>query len=266
MLKTLRKFILLLVSLLFVLFHSQCTTNALRTSSRVALPKFEVVLSTNNAERITRTTAVKEWKDEAISQYVLHVLNARLVQVLSGKRQQIFTKGYSRMSVKNRNIVSSHGRQSIHAENEEDLELATKSSQSQQETRQSKEDITLLAIDENKYTETLQVFPSNILSLDMVYTPKIHQQVAKQIARKIQKEGMQHDHKTFSGNALFLPRLIIRSITLGVYFTPVISTVGLALLSNTFRDQIWYKLIGGCVSRCGPAFIKWGELTSVDSS
>lgn len=263
MLKTLRKFILLVVSLLFVLFHSQCTY-ALRTSSRAAPPKFQVVLSTNinNAETITRTTTTEERKDETISQYVLHILNARLVQVLSGKRQQIFSKRLNRLIAKNRNIVSAHGRQSIHTENGEDIEFTTTSSQSQQDTCQSTDDIALLTSDENKYTETLQVFPSNILSLDMVYTPKIHQQVAKQIARKIQKEGMQHDYKTFSDNALFLPRLLLRSICLGINFTPVISTAGLAMLSSTFRDQIWYKLIGGCASRCGPAFIKWGQWAS----
>jgi len=56
-----------------------------------------------------------------------------------------------------------------------------------------------------------------------------------------------------------VPRLFLRAVKLGIYFTPVMSTCGLAAISGKFRDGYWYDMVGSCLARSGPAFIKWGE-------
>jgi len=56
--------------------------------------------------------------------------------------------------------------------------------------------------------------------------------------------------------------LCLRSIKLGIYFTPVLSTAWIACISPKFCDQTWYKLVATCLASSGPAFIKWGQWAS----
>jgi len=59
--------------------------------------------------------------------------------------------------------------------------------------------------------------------------------------------------------------LLLRSLHLGLIFTPIISTSILALLFPSFRELFWYKWVANCLAASGPAFIKWGQWASTRS-
>ncbi len=53
--------------------------------------------------------------------------------------------------------------------------------------------------------------------------------------------------------------LLLRFITLSIKFSPVTSTAWLALLSQKFRENTWFKWLSSCLAASGPAWIKWGQ-------
>jgi ABC1 atypical kinase-like domain len=57
-------------------------------------------------------------------------------------------------------------------------------------------------------------------------------------------------------------QLGIRLIQLSIHFAPVWSTVGLAVLFKSFREQVWYRWLATSIGSCGPAWIKWGQWSS----
>jgi aarF domain-containing kinase len=57
-------------------------------------------------------------------------------------------------------------------------------------------------------------------------------------------------------------QLYFRAVRLGIHFLPVMSTVGIALVSPTFRQSIWYKWVASCIGSSGAAWIKWGQWSS----
>jgi len=57
-------------------------------------------------------------------------------------------------------------------------------------------------------------------------------------------------------------QLALRALKLGVHFAPVMSTVGLAMISTSFRQSIWYKWVASCIGNSGAAWIKWGQWSS----
>jgi hypothetical protein len=59
-----------------------------------------------------------------------------------------------------------------------------------------------------------------------------------------------------------LLRLSVRALHLSWNFAPCYFTCGLAYLSTSFRNKVWYGMVANCLAKSGPAFIKWGELQS----
>jgi predicted unusual protein kinase regulating ubiquinone biosynthesis (AarF/ABC1/UbiB family) len=57
-------------------------------------------------------------------------------------------------------------------------------------------------------------------------------------------------------------RLILRAMRLGIAFAPVLSTVGLAVISPRFRNNVWYSWLTTCIGQSGAAWIKWGQWSS----
>lgn len=107
-------------------------------------------------------------------------------------------------------------------------------------------------------------FPRDGSSLDMVFTPEMYQVAYKEIQDRIESES-KDDHERYSNQFLFVPTLFFRAIQLGINFSPVTLTCGLAAMSQTFRDRVWYRMLGSCLARSGPAFIKWGQWASTRS-
>lgn len=52
-------------------------------------------------------------------------------------------------------------------------------------------------------------------------------------------------------------QLALRAVKLSFVFGPVISTSWLAVISKSFRQNIWYKWISNCLATSGAAFIKY---------
>jgi len=59
-----------------------------------------------------------------------------------------------------------------------------------------------------------------------------------------------------------LLQLCVRATVLGFHFAPVLSTVGLAVVSKKFRQQVWYGWLASCIGSSGAAWIKWGQWSS----
>jgi len=149
----------------------------------------------------------KELDTQAIIRETRHQLNARLHDVLSGKRARDFGK-QQRLSSDvdlafTPPIISTHGRYPLVATN-----------------------------------HTKHVLQESVIS----------------VLQEIELE-----------DALREPSLLIlaiRALRLSINFAPCTCTSGLALVSTTFRNKIWYKMLAKCLARSGPAFIKWGQWAS----
>jgi ABC1 atypical kinase-like domain len=62
--------------------------------------------------------------------------------------------------------------------------------------------------------------------------------------------------------AAWAAQLWMRTVQLSWNFGPVGTTVGLAYLSPSFRNNYWYKWLAHSMGKSGPAFIKWGQWSS----
>lgn len=59
--------------------------------------------------------------------------------------------------------------------------------------------------------------------------------------------------------------LVLRAMRLSIHFAPVLCTSGLALVSPTFRRNVWYRWMASCIGSAGAAWIKWGQWSSTRS-
>jgi hypothetical protein len=66
-------------------------------------------------------------------------------------------------------------------------------------------------------------------------------------------------NETYNPNLL---QLTLRAIHLFILFSPLISTLGIAMMSTTFRQGTWYRLLTACIASAGAAWIKWGQWSS----
>jgi hypothetical protein len=194
--------------------------------------------------------AFDQWTQLVVSQndicpYVYHILTERMKQVSNGERAKSFAR-YYRKSIASMDdeysikIVSSHGRnQADEVVNSEGPSL-------------------MVVGNDVSATCSEMYFPRDGSSLDMVFTPEMYQVAYKEIQDRIESES-KDDHERYSNQFLFVPTLFFRAIQLGINFSPVTLTCGLAAMSQTFRDRVWYRMLGSCLARSGPAFIKWGK-------
>ena len=90
-------------------------------------------------------------------------------------------------------------------------------------------------------------FPTDRLNLDLYTSPG-------------SPEGKQVVEKAVKPPNVF--QLAVRACTLAWRFTPAVSTFGLAMLSQTFRQKYWYPWLTDCIARSGAAWIKWGQWSS----
>jgi hypothetical protein len=54
-------------------------------------------------------------------------------------------------------------------------------------------------------------------------------------------------------------QLSFRAAKLSLHFAPVLTTAGLAAVSQKFRRGVWYRWMASCLASSGAAFIKWGQ-------
>jgi hypothetical protein len=59
-----------------------------------------------------------------------------------------------------------------------------------------------------------------------------------------------------------LGQLVRRTLYLVYIFLPVVLTAFFAMLSGSFREPYWYRMITCAVSKAGAAFIKYGQWAS----
>ena len=189
----------------------------------------------------------KETQIVKVCTHVSDVLNNRLKQITDKKRSKWFAKQYKKKedSIDGQYaIISGHGRED----------------ESQKQQVQKIEPTSLfpepIVIDEFK--QPTLYFPGDILSLDMVFTQDVYTMASDEIQAKQLRETHDH-HSMYETEKLFLPKLLIRAIQLGINFTPVTITALYAAMSTAFRENVWYGLVGRCLAKSGPAFIKWGE-------
>ncbi len=176
-------------------------------------------------------------KNENITPYITHILHTRLEEVATGRRQKIFTKHYKQSSDcidgKYTKIISTHGR-----------------SESDENTDRGRPVVNV--------EKPGSAFQDDISSLDLSFTPSTYALASKEIIKRVKSESAD-DHDMYSKEILFLPKLVLRAMKLGFNFAPVTMTCGLAAISKSFREKIWYNIVGQCLAKSGPAFIKWGK-------
>lgn len=184
-------------------------------------------------------------ENEKISLYVSHVLDSRLDNVISGKRKKMFANHYRKFSnVANGNkkeILSNHGRSVLN-----NLKKVKK-----------------CRIPAFKHDRT-KFFPDDISSLDMSFTPLMFELASREFEKR-KKEDEAELSLVYSKSILFFPKLIIRATQLLINFTPATLSCVLASCSPVFREKIWFNVLGKCLAKSGPAFIKWGQWASTRS-
>ena len=180
-----------------------------------------------------------------VCSYVCHILNKRYSQVMNEERSYYFANHYKKRidTIDGQcDIVSGHGR-----EQHQPHELI----------RIEEPYVHMINHDDDD-KKSSSCFPPDLLSLDMVFTQQMYNTARKEIQQKYLIESSEN-HDMYEREKLFVPRLLARAVHLGFNFTPVTLTVGLAVMSKTFRENVWYNLVGKCLAKSGPAFIKWGE-------
>lgn len=60
----------------------------------------------------------------------------------------------------------------------------------------------------------------------------------------------------------FTMKVVLRAMYLSITFSPVILTTLLACISDSFKDKVWFRLVGRAFAFSGAAFIKWGQWAS----
>lgn len=197
----------------------------------------------------TEDESSDDTKSGNICSYINSVLNKRLEQVINKKRSKDFTVRYKKHldAIDGEfTIVSLHGR------DEEQNHLGGADDEEQKVIVANK--VHFVPDDDHEKS----FFPEDLLSLDMVFTEKVYDMAMKEIEKKHENLIMDH-HSMYTKEIMFIPKLIFRAMHLGFNFAPVTLTLSLASFSKDFREKVWYNLVGRCLAKSGPAFIKWGK-------
>jgi ABC1 atypical kinase-like domain len=169
---------------------------------------------------------------DARASFVKHILCQRYGYVCSGRRGQDFA-AWMRDNINDPSIVSIQGRPPpSNAPNVLESWIPANTSLSQQRKQHKDDpfplDCTNLDIVSSVQTPTgCFVDASGSMSLEM-HPPSIWQ-------------------------------LGFRMMQLSFHFAPVWSTLGIALVSQRFRQQYWYKWMAASIGSSGAAWIKWGQ-------
>lgn len=241
-----------------------CTLPSIRIEARNVLPfplvKFNPLkVNKSNSAYYYDDESFCEWsetvltKNTNISPYITHMLHLRLEQVLSGDRPRIFAKYYKKDSKaikkgqNNSKIISTHGRDEDDNNNNNGVE--------------NNDGPSVVGLDEFCHNS---IFPQDVSSLDLSFTPSMYELALREIENRLREDGYD-DRDKYSQEYLHLPKLVLRGAVLIFNFTPVTLTCGLAAISKTFREKVWYGVVSRCLAKGGPAFIKWGQWASTRS-
>lgn len=166
--------------------------------------------------------------------YVRGVLIQRLEHVSSGARMKDIVHWIQKHSHGEATIFSMHGAENTNV----DLKILEEIHESEASTA-------------NEIISTKDPFSKNRMHLGLVSPPD---------APPPRFPGRPlHVIDDTRPNAL---QLFFRAMRLGINFTPVMSTFGLAFVSSRFRRGIWYKWLASCIGNSGAAWIKWGQWSS----
>jgi ABC1 atypical kinase-like domain len=185
------------------------------------------------------------------AKFIKLVLSHRLDYVASGKR----TKDIAQWMKQNKGDPSSnmyfmHGTTNHQESNG--------SQESNQANNRSGDAVVVVSTSESKLLKQLRryPFPLDRMNLD--------------IDSLSQSNGNGNDNSTHvarnaysdATNPPSILQLGIRLVQLSIHFAPVWSTVGLAVVFKSFREQVWYRWLATSIGSCGPAWIKWGQWSS----
>jgi aarF domain-containing kinase len=241
---------------------SSSTTTTSTTTTVVALSKDESRRNANGngngdtATVSTRTDVIKsntpiqaeEENDRAF--FVREMLGRRLQYVDSGKRLQDFTK-WVKDQGGDTTIFSMHG---VESNNNDSGDSSDSNSNSNKNSinadkftgkdQQLQIQAPLTRKEKNDPFDT-----SDRLNLDLV---ELHPHTPPS-----QYKGKQLNTINLRPpNAL---QLSLRAMRLSLHFAPCMSTVGLAVMSPTFRRNIWYAWVSSCLGSAGASFTKWAQ-------
>ena len=220
-------------------------------------------LMKRDTPRIRRNRNTAAWSNvilhattnEDVCPYINLILNQRLEQVLNGERKKHFARYYKSSRLK---IVSTHGR------NTADKVDATEGPSiivPPSDKSSSEAGSPTWSSNEHNYP----VFPKDTKSLDLSLTSELYECASDEIAKRKESESMEDDKYYSTMKSLYGPKLFFRAMRLCINFAPITMSCGLAAMSERFRDNYWYDMLGSCLARSGPAFIKWGQWASTRS-
>lgn len=165
--------------------------------------------------------------------YVRHVLCERYHRVESGKRSNEFAKWVKKSG--GVTILSTHGLDI------DDAVLDVVAADKEYEQALELKDLDILDLSDDT------LFPKDMRDMDLVPIIGIPSMYPGDPIHLIDDRPPSY------------LSLMLRFITLSIKFSPVTSTAWLALFSQKFRDNMWYKWLSKCLASSGPAFIKWGQ-------
>lgn len=168
------------------------------------------------------------------ARYVRNVLIRRLDHVSSGRRMKDVVEWIRKNSNGEATIFSMHGADNINA----DLRILEELHHCEVDTAE-------------EIISTKDPFSKNRMHLGLVSPPDAPPNMFPGPPLHVIDQR--------NPNAI---QLFFRAIRLGINFTPVMSTCGLAALSTRFRRDVWYKWLSSCIANSGAAWIKWGQWSS----
>lgn len=252
--------VLILVTLLVTTLSTSSVSASAASASASSTTTTTVVFESNsNSNSVTvEKVDVNTAPDRAL--FVREVLGRRFTYVDSGKRLKDFTK-WVKDQDGDTTIFSMHG-----VDNDDDEDSDNGESDSENTTSSHVKGGKINADkfvhhkDQQLVLHQMQTqtpptkkerndpFATDRLNLDLVLLPDTppSQYKGKQLNTIDLKPP----------NAL---KLSLRAIRLSIHFAPVMSTVGLAVISKTFRQQIWYGWVSSCLGSAGASFTKWAQ-------
>ena len=186
---------------------------------------------------------------------VKNLLTRRLYHVESGKRRRDFAKWVQQQG--GPKVFSMHG---INADADEEWKrlVIRKTSKDDDAQSQILEKTARRAASQtfsNQHNADTDPFPQDRMRLDIVLD-----EASGQTQEGRPKNMAVADVTTPKSPGIL--QLSLRAIVLSLHFGPVLSTLGVALLSPNFRNNYWYAWLTHCMAACGPAWIKWGQWSS----
>jgi ABC1 atypical kinase-like domain len=201
--------------------------------------------------------------------YIRGILTQRLSYVGSGRRLQDFTH-WVQQNGGEAQVWSMHGRSGGQhggsgsgsagkAGNQESDDSSGSEDEPSSSSSSSKRRRLFGSANSNRRNED-DPFPTDRMNLDIVATSL--EAPPSQFPNNHPQQYLLDDDD--AGNPSVVT-LLLRAIRLSMHFSPVLTTSALALVSPTFRRNVWYRWLASCIGSAGAAWIKWGQWSSTRS-